>query len=238
MKSKFLRQILVSVLAISCVFSMAACDNQVPPDGPIGSQQGSSEVETPEDETVTLQGARNIAIHDPSIFYDPVSGRYYSYGSHMVAGRSDDMTSWAYICRSSVGTAAINKLFEQDFRDEFAEVFAWLDITKDRDDFGIWALDVTYSQAAADAGKSPYFMYVSLVNGTTQSAIALATSDSPEGPFHYAGMIVCADFRESDVAAGHTNLLEVLGKDSVSDMTTTEKNFYFTKNTANTNPNL
>lgn len=232
MKSKFLRQILVGVLAISCVFSMAACDNQTPPDGPNSSQQGSSEVEPPEDEKVTLAGARNIGIHDPSIFFDPVSGKYYSYGSHMVAGSSEDMASWTYICRSSVGTAASNRLFEQDFRDEFAEVFEWLDITKDRNDFGIWALDVTYSQAAADAGKNPYFMYVSLVNGTTQSAIALATADNPEGPFHYAGMIVCADFRESDVAAGHTNLLEVLGKQSVSDMTTTEKNFYFTKNTA------
>ena len=93
-------------------------------------------------------------------------------------------------------------------------------------------MDVTYSNAAAEAGKDPYFMYVSLVNGTTQSAIALATADNPEGPFHYAGTIVCADFRQSNVEAGHTNLLDVLGKDNVSAMTTEEKKFYFTTDTS------
>ncbi len=229
MKRNFLRRCLAVLLSAACILTMSACNN--PSDNP--TDNPGSEVTPPaEDEKVTLAGARNIGIHDPSIFHDPVSGKYYSYGSHMVAGSSEDMTSWTYICGSSVGTSAKNRLFEQDFRDEFAEVFAWLDITKDRDDFGIWALDVTYSTAAAEAGKDPYFMYVSLVNGTTQTAIALATANNPEGPFHYAGTIVCADFRESDVSAGHTNLLEVLGKDSVASMTAQEKSFYFTRNTA------
>ena len=230
MKSKFLRRVLVGLLCAACIITMTGCTTT--PDNPNPSDSSSITDAPSEDEEVTLTGARNIAIHDPSIFHDPVSGKYYSYGSHMVAGTSEDMTTWTYICGSSAGTAATNRLFEKDFRDEFAEVFAWLDITKDRDDFGIWALDVTYSQAAADAEKDPYFMYVSLVNGTTQSAIALATAKSPEGPFHYAGTIVCADFRESDVSAGHTNLLEVLGRDSVTSMTPQEKSFYFTKSTA------
>lgn len=240
MKSKFLRRVLVGLLSTSCLLSMVGCsdtssDNPTETESESASDEkdsSSAVKEYLEDEAVALANAKNIGIHDPSIFYDPVSGNYYSYGSHMVAGKSKDMASWEYICNSGVGTNSLNKIFAQDFRDEFAEVFEWLDITKDRADFGIWALDVTYSQAAADAGKDPYFMYVSLVNGTTQSAIALATASSPEGPFAYAGTIVCADFRESDVAAGHTNLLEVLGKNSVSDMSSEEKDFYFTADTA------
>lgn len=233
MKRKHLRSIAAGLLVTMLITSLTGCastDSTEPNSS--GTDQESSQIEYLEDEEVSLTGARNIGIHDPSIFYDPVSGNYYSYGSHMVAGKSTDMVSWSYICNSSVGTASTNKLFDKDFREEFAEVFEWLDITKDAADFGIWALDVTYSTAAAEAGRDPYFMYVSLVNGTTQSAIALATADNPEGPFHYAGTIVCADFRQSDVEAGHTNLLEVLGKSSVSDMTAEEKSFYFTADTA------
>lgn len=258
MKRKGLRYLAAGVLSVALVVAVGGCTSKKLPNSNNEGQEQTSGTEqetfgegtgltgtvTPEaatpvpeityapDEKISLVGTKSIGIHDPSIFYDPVSGNYYSYGSHMVAGTSKNMASWSYICNSSVGTAATNKLFDQDFRDEFAEVFSWLDITKDRADFGIWALDVTYSKAAADAGTDPYFMYVSLVNGTTQSAIALATADSPEGPFRYAGTIVCADFRQSDVEAGHTNLLQVLGKSSVSDMTAEEKSFYFTKDTA------
>ena len=208
MKRKGLRYLIAGLLSLSLVVSMGGCSSPQSDDpNNSGDEQDTGKVLELPDEDIELKGAKNIGIHDPSIFYDPVSKNYYSYGSHMVAGKSENMVSWLYICNSSVGTAATNKLFDKDFRDEFAEVFSWLDITKDRADFGIWALDVTYSKAAADAGKDPYFMYVSLVNGTTQSAIALATAKSPEGPFHYAGTIVCADFRQSDVEAGHTNLL-------------------------------
>ena len=255
MKRKGLQTLIAGVLSMALVCSMSACSSTQSDDPTSGeSQVSGTEQETPgetpdltatatpeptavpeityaPDEDIKPTG-NNIGIHDPSIFYDPVSGKYYSYGSHMVCGTSDNMVSWNYICNSNVGTAATNKIFDKDFRKEFAEVFSWLDIAKDYADFGIWALDVTYSKAAADAGNDPYFMYVSLVNGTTQSAIALATANNPEGPFHYAGTIVCADFRQSDVEAGHTNLLEVLGKASVADMTAEEKDFYFTKDTA------
>ena len=233
MKKQCLRYVLAGLLSATCIAFLSGCSTN-PPEEPTetGSEQDSTVILDAPDEEINLKTARNIGIHDPSIFCDPVSGNYYSYGSHMVAGKSENLVAWTYICGSSVGTSSKNRIFDKDFREEFAEVFEWLDITKDSADFGIWALDVTYSKAAADAGNDPYFMYVSLVNGTTQSAIALATADNPEGPFHYAGTIVCADFRESDVTAGHTNLLDVLGKASVSDMSADEKDFYFTANTA------
>lgn len=222
MKKKLLRYLAVGVLTLTTIATAVGCSCASGDNGPKRST---------EDEVIDLASATNIGIHDPSIFYDPVSKNYYSYGSHMVCGKSENMVSWSYICNSSVGTAATNTIFDKDFREEFKEVFDWLDINKDPADFGLWAMDVTYSEAAAKAGNDPYFMYVSLVNGTRQTAIALATADKPEGPFHYAGTIVCADFRQSDVEAGHTNLLEVLGKKSVSDMTAEEKSFYFTANT-------
>ncbi len=166
----------------------------------------------------------NIGIHDPSIFYDPVSGNYYSYGSHIVAGKSSNLISWTYIAQSSSAYSTTNALFSKHYLEEFKEVYDWLgaDVIE-----GIWALDVTYSEAAAKAGKDPYFMYVT-VTDATRDALCLATSASPEGPFSYQGMIVCSDFRENEVEAGKVNLLEVLGVDSVSDLTAEQKEYYIT----------
>ncbi len=173
--------------------------------------------------------ASNIAIHDPSVFQDPVSGNYYSYGSHIVSGTSDDLISWTYIAKSASSYNATNELFSKHYLEEFAEVYEWLgaDVKE-----GIWALDVTYSEKAAEAGNDPYLMYVTVVNGSFKSALCLATSDKPEGPFEYKGMIVCSDYRQSEVEAGHTNLLEVLGVDSVDGMTDEQKNYYFTADSA------
>ncbi len=173
--------------------------------------------------------AKNIGIHDPSVFQDPVSGNYYSYGSHIVAGGSEDLVSWDYIAVSSSAYAKSNKLFEHHYLEEFSEVYKWLgaDVVE-----GIWALDVTYSEEAAKAGNDPYLMYVTVVNGSFKSAICLATSDKPEGPFSYKGMIVCSDFRKAEVEKGYTNLLEALGVKSVDEMTSAQKAYYFTADSA------
>ncbi len=176
------------------------------------------------DENVTVS---NIGIHDPSVFYDPVSGEYFSYGSHIIAGNSDDLISWTYVAKSSNGYQTSNELFSKHYLDEFAEVYEWLgeDVVE-----GIWALDVTYSEAAAKAGNDPYFMYVTVTNGT-RDALCLATAAKPEGPFSYKEAIVFSDFRESEVENGPVNLLDVLGVDSVSEMTAEQKDYYLTDNT-------
>lgn len=178
--------------------------------------------------TVGSESISNIGIHDPSVFQDPVSGEYYSYGSHIIAGNSDDLVSWKYISGSSAGYGTSNKLFTNNYKTEFAEVYEWLGADVNE---GIWALDVTYSEKAAAAGNDPYLMYVTVVNGSWKSAICLATASSPEGPFSYKGMIVCSDFRQSEVENGYTNLLDVLGVSSVSQIPAEQQSYYFTADT-------
>ncbi len=170
----------------------------------------------------------NIGIHDPSVFYDPVSGNYYSYGSHIIAGKSSDLVSWVYTANSSVGYASSNQLFSKHYLQEFADIYAWLgaDVKE-----GIWALDVTYSEAAAKAGNDPYFMYVTVTNAT-RDALCLATSASPEGPFSFKEVLVYSDFRADEVKSGQVNLLDVLGVKSYDDLTTAQKNYYITGSTA------
>lgn len=176
-----------------------------------------------------IKEGQTIGIHDPSVFFDPVSGEYFSYGSHIVAGNSKDLISWQHIPGASVGYNSSNNLFTKHYLEEFKEVYDWLgsDVKE-----GIWAIDVTYSEAAKNAGNDPYLMYVTVCNGSFKSAICLATSSSPAGPFSYKGMIVCSDYRESEVNSGHTNLLDVLGVKDSKELKDSMRNYYFTKDSA------
>ncbi len=182
---------------------------------------------TSENGAEAIVNTTNIGIHDPSVFYDPVSGEYYSYGSHIIAGNSDDLVSWTYTAGSSVGYGTTNKLFSKHYLEEFADIYAWLGSNVKE---GIWALDVTYSEAAAKAGNDPYFMYVTVTNAT-RDALVLATAAKPEGPFKYKEAIVFSDFRESEVESGPVNLLDVLGVDSLDDLTAEQKEYYITADT-------
>lgn len=146
-----------------------------------------------------------IALHDPSVYQDPVSGYYYTVASHCLAGYSKDMKSWSLIADSGNGYSASNKLFTKSYQKEFAEVY---DFVKPNDDDpeGLWAPSIIYSEKA-----NKYFMYVTIADGTAQGkcAIVLATADKPEGPYSYEKMIVASDITASDVEK--TNLMDVLG---------------------------
>ncbi|SFG27399.1 Beta-xylosidase [Lachnospiraceae bacterium C7] len=169
---------------------------------------------------------KDFGIHDPSIFEDPESGRFYSYGSHIANAMSTDLVSWTEINNSSKAYEKENTLFVHNYKEEFKEVYDWFGPQSKE---GIWAPDITYSKEAKEAGNDPYLMYVTVCNGGYKAAICLATAKKPEGPFSYKGMIVCSDYRESDVRNGYTNVLDVLGAKSVDELPSNLKNYYMTK---------
>ncbi len=146
-----------------------------------------------------------IAIHDPSVFQDPVSGYYYTVGSHCLAGYSKDMKSWAWVANSSVGYNDSNKLFTKPYQQEFADVYAFVKPGNANPE-GVWAPSIIYSKEARK-----YFMYVTLADGTAQGkcVIALTSSDKPDGPYKYEKMLVASAMTTDDV--DKTNLMDVLG---------------------------
>ncbi|MDK2810681.1 MAG: arabinan endo,5-alpha-L-arabinosidase [Petroclostridium sp.] len=116
--------------------------------------------------------------HDPAIFKDDASGKYYVYstdveiGSHPRPGaqirRSNDLITWEF-----VGWALEDGIPE--------EIQAWTNATN------IWAPDII------KAGNE-YRLYCSASTfGSQKSAIFLAVSNSPEGPFKYRGIVVKTD---------------------------------------------
>lgn len=185
-----------------------------------------------------IGGIDKVEIHDPSIFKDPVSGKYYSYGSHIVAGVSDDAVSWNYISNSNLNYGKENTLFEQWYVEEFKDIYKWLFSYTDTDiekivsgekkgPEGIWAIDVIYSDEAKKAGNDPYLMYVTVCNSAWKSAIVLCTSDNPESGFKYKETIVCSDYTIEEVDNGYTNLLDVLGFDTTAKVKEVYGEYYF-----------
>ena len=43
----------------------------------------------------TTAGTTRISVHDPSVFYDSSSGKYYIFGSHMAQASSSDLRNWS-----------------------------------------------------------------------------------------------------------------------------------------------
>lgn len=102
--------------------------------------------------------------HDPAIYRDPDSGMYYVYNTNAIARKSADLIHWE----------TIGKVVE----DPPKESLEW---TKSH---AIWAPDII------KVGDT-YRLYCSNSSwGVRQSAIFLATSKSPEGPFEPQGCVL------------------------------------------------
>lgn len=117
---------------------------------------------------------RNVAVHDPSII-KAEDGYFYVYGSHMAAARSKDLMSWDMIStNATTGCTLVENVQEQ-----MHEALSW---AKSKT---FWAPDV---QQLKD-GK--YYMYYCCCEGSSPlSALGLAVSDKPEGPFVDKGVFL------------------------------------------------
>lgn len=129
--------------------------------------------------------------HDPAIYFDETSGNYYSYStdagpnSNKFPGgqirRSKDLIHFEYI-----GEALADGIPEEVMNHTNAQ--------------GVWAPDIIKV-------NDEYRLYYSCSTfGSRVSAISLATSDSPEGPFIHQGIVVKTT-EKSPVNAIDANLI-------------------------------
>jgi len=119
---------------------------------------------SPSDSSDTTEGA-----HDPSIFKDPVSGKYYAYSSHNQIFESEDLINWIkHNVNDKISVPASNKEFiEKNYTDATANGT-------------YWAPDVIY--VPDDTDGHPYWMYVSVSCGLggRNSVIGLVKSTTPD----------------------------------------------------------
>lgn len=117
---------------------------------------------------------RDVSVHDPSIIR-AADGTYYIYGSHMAAAKSRDLISWEQFSWNATdrNTLVINA------QEEMKEALTWAKTTT------FWAPDV---QQLNDGRY--YYYYCACVGNAPLSALGVAVSDSPEGPFTDLGVFL------------------------------------------------
>ncbi len=121
-------------------------------------------------------------LHDPAIFKDPVTQKYYVYCTHKVAKKSDDLITWE----------PVMGFIDKPSADSVEHVGGE----------HIWAPDIV------KVGNE-YRLYCSNSSfGVRQSAIFLAVSDKPEGPFEPKGIVVKTSEPDSPVNAIDANIVE------------------------------
>ena len=126
------------------------------------------------EDTAALPKFKNASVHDPSVILAD-DGYFYIYGSHMAAARSQDLMNWEMISRNAEKGC---KLFE-DVQTELQEALFWAKTAT------FWASDV---QQLAD-GR--YYLYYCTCEGSSPlSALGLAVSDRPEGPYKDLGIFL------------------------------------------------
>ena len=117
---------------------------------------------------------RNASVHDPSILRAE-DGTFYIYGSHMQAAVSTDLMQWKMISRNAENSCSL----VDNVQEEMREALAYAKTVT------FWAPDVI---RLAD-GR--YYMYYCTCEGSSPlSALGLAVSDSPEGPFKNLGIML------------------------------------------------
>lgn len=158
--------------------------------------------------TITITRTAEPALHDPSVYRDPVTNKYYSFGSHCVGATSTSLVGWA---ENGGGYAGSTWFKSKDWYTELKEVFDYTQpgATKAEIDSKVWAPDIIYNKA-----MKKYCMYITVAgNGAAgQCAIAMLSSDKPTTDYEYQGIICCSGIQTTDY--DKTNLAEALGMTS------------------------
>ncbi len=117
---------------------------------------------------------KGVSVHDPSIIKAD-DGYFYIYGSHMTAARSLDLIQWELIS-SNAGSGCT---LVENVQTQMKDALSYAKTTT------FWAPDV---QQLAD-GR--YYLYYCCCEGSSPlSALGVAVSDKPEGPFVDLGVFL------------------------------------------------
>lgn len=148
-------------------------------------------------------GTTRVSVHDPSIFKDPASDRFYIYGSHLAQAYTTDFRNWTYLGTQGYDNTTVYGNNSSDrLESALASSFAWAGYN-DQDSTGgyaVWAPDIIYNPSYnwSDGSKGAYMMYYCTSSTYIRSCIGYAVSKSVTGPFQYVDTIVYSGFTLND----------------------------------------
>lgn len=148
-----------------------------------GSVLPTAELTLPEN----VSYGSNVSVHDPSVFYDDVTEKYYAFGTHFSVASSSDLITWKQEIgdgsSESTGQAMAQKLYGDgvDWRDVLAESVAYAGTEMP----STWAPDVMKIGGI-------YYMYYSLTSafGSAKSVIGRVSSTDVLGPYSDEEIII------------------------------------------------
>ncbi len=161
--------VLLVFLTVTSVFLFSGCTSSF---GREGMEQ-----------SLQIVDSNDVIVHDPSIFYDEVTEKYYTFGSHFAVASSKDLISWeqeSYENDATMlfGTRNFRSVIPQS--DEFAGREGGINST--------WAPDVIkYGDT--------YYMYFALTSafGKGKSVISRLSSKNVLGPYSNEETIICSN---------------------------------------------
>ncbi len=117
---------------------------------------------------------RETSVHDPSIIKAD-DGYFYIYGSHMAAARSLDLMAWETISQNAQEGCTLVENVQEEMKTALS-----------------WAQTKTFWAPCVQQLKDGrYYMYYCCCRGDSPlSALGLAVSDKPEGPFKDLGVFL------------------------------------------------
>ncbi|MBO5045382.1 MAG: glycoside hydrolase family 43 protein [Clostridia bacterium] len=192
MKKKFLLPVVSGMLCLAFAFSLAACGDE-PPEGGGGIAWNDKEQWMTAEEAVPTSAAvlpdaptvgSPVMVHDPSAFFDPVTQKYYAFGSHFAVASSEDLIKWKQEYRDNYAAGLYGT---SDFRSVIPESSAFAGTGGGIN--STWAPDVEYID-----GK--YYMYYSLTSafGSAKSVIGRVEADNVLGPYANEKVIVKSNY--------------------------------------------
>ncbi len=149
---------------------------------------------------------KQISIHDPSITVDK-DGTYYLFGTHLGAGKSNDLKSWTDIG----GCFRLFGVSESKFVSKMNKVYSWMNISSyaSKNFTYTWAPSVIYNETT----KKYYYYACTSEFGTTDSVIWFATADKITGPYSAPTPIIYSGFINQTAGTwsyNRTNIKELI----------------------------
>ena len=187
---------LIMILVVSMQFLACGADNPTP----VADNNSKEDQKVEYNFSMKYDGIKTadisslgVSVHDPSIVED--NGKYYIFGSHMSAAKSDDLVNWESIADGYYKT---NPVYGQIY-DVGDVAFRYSGdkrsiIETDDKKTHVWAPDVIYNKTT---GK--YNMYYCVTSTWNASNLCFGVADSIEGPYEWQDSLIYSGFNNSTI---------------------------------------
>ena len=181
----------------------------------------------------------NISVHDPSIFKDPVTEKYYVFGSHLAQAKSDNLINWSYLGTQGYTNSSVYGNLSTSLAGSFK--WAGYDDSDCKGSYAVWAPDIIYNENYIweDGSKGAYMLYYSASSTYCRSCIGFAVSKNVESGYQYVDTVIYSGFTSNEAYDENSNHNKYVGNTNVLDVYETEdvskiRDLYFNKTNYNT----